>query len=224
MGRKKRRSSKYRDSSTVIDMDQARQARQQERLKKKKRKRNTDGRAKAGRTAVKDATAAAAASMQDMADQLRGENPQEEGMSREGQVRQDRRRMALRKRKRNRNLIIIGVLAGLLVMVSFSVGNILLLKHDLHVAKKQQEAYQEEKTQLEEDLKEYEDYEFLEEQARNQMRLVMPGETLYIFPEDMTSTPPQQDEEDVDTKTKEEAKKDKDSKENKDSKDKKDRN
>ena len=47
-------------------------------------------------------------------------------------------------------------------------------------------AYQEEKEQLQRDLKEIDDLQNLEEQARNQMRLIKPNETLYIFPENMT--------------------------------------
>ena len=38
---------------------------------------------------------------------------------------------------------------------------------------------------MEKDLQEIDDLENLEEQARNQMRLVKPGETLYIFPENI---------------------------------------
>lgn len=101
-------------------------------------------------------------------------------------MRHDRRKMNLRRRKRTRNLIIAGVLAGLIVMLLFSFGNIIVLKHDLYTAEKEQEHYREEKEQLEKDMAQINDRENLEEQARDQMRLIMPGETLYIFPEDMT--------------------------------------
>ena len=80
-------------------------------------------------------------------------------------------------------LVVIGIL---IVIVGISVTRIILLKHDLHEAQKQQEEYTEEKQQLEEDMQEINDLQYLEEQARDQMRLIKPGEMLYIFPEEMT--------------------------------------
>ncbi len=220
MGRKKRRSSKYRDSSTVIDMEQAREERrkrQQERQEKQKKKaKKRPSRSEAAGNAAAAARSAesaaehaahwsaesishaagkipegAAAAVRDIAGMftMGEEQESQESVSSGGRVRQDRRKMALRRRKRNRNLIILGVLAGLMIIMGISLGNILMLKHDLHTAQKQQEEYKEEKAQLEKDLKQIDDLENLEEQARDQMRLVMPGETLYIFPENMTNQP-----------------------------------
>ena len=54
------------------------------------------------------------------------------------------------------------------------------------ISEKQQEKYKQEKEQMEKDMAELNDLDYLEEQARDQMRLIKPGETLYIFPEDMT--------------------------------------
>lgn len=150
MGRKKRRSSQFKDSSTVIDMEQARKERQAKRRKAPPKKKP------------------------------------EERQPTVTNERQDRRRMALRRRKQRRMLLVMGVFLGLVILVGFSVGNIIVLKHDLHVAKKQTVEYQAEKEQLQKDLKQINDLENLEEQARDQMRMVKPGETLYIFPEEMT--------------------------------------
>ncbi len=151
MGRKKRRSKQFKDSSTVIDIEQARQKRQEKRQQKKKTER---------------AAAAEDAAL----------NP-----------RQDRRRTTLRKRKNRRRLIIACVTIGILLLLGFSAGRIFLLKHELYSAKKQKARYEEEKAQLEKELEESNDLDTLEEQARDQMRLVRPGETLYIFPEEMTT-------------------------------------
>lgn len=236
MGRKKRRSSKFKDSSTVIDMEEARrerQQRQQERQKKRekmeaknKTPRSESRRAAAdagyagsrpasdarSRQAAADAAAAESSGSGTGRGQAQRERYRDDGRpqgSPQMNLRHDRRKMALRRRKRNRTLIIAGVLVALAVMLVFSFGNIIVLKHDLHVAYKEQEKYEEEKEQLVKDLQQINDRENLEEQARDQMRLIMPGETLYIFPEDMAGENAQTDQEsdqDQDKKEKEQEK------------------
>lgn len=227
MARKKRRSSKFKDGSTVIDIEEARQQRQaRHEARSEKRKKQEAGK-KPSRSAalrMKQETASFdAASMGAARDQAaqgptgtdapaprersrrkagKAEKPGTQGSRAKGRdatgtreggqntgrssIRQDRRKMALRRRKRGRNLFIAGCLAVLAVVVVISLGHIVVLKHDLYTAQKEQTAYEAEKEQLEKDLKLIDDKENLEEQARNQMRLIMPGETLYIFPENMT--------------------------------------
>lgn len=51
--------------------------------------------------------------------------------------------------------------------------------------REQQEALQKEKAQLEKELSEINNPENIEEQAREQLRLIKKGEYLYVFPEDM---------------------------------------
>ena len=51
--------------------------------------------------------------------------------------------------------------------------------------REQQEALEKEKAQLEKELSEINDPENIEEQAREQLRLIKKGEYLYVFPEDM---------------------------------------
>ena len=152
MGRRKRRSKQFRDSSKVIDMEQARQERQRRRQS-----------------------------------QTTEEEERQAEASPQSSARHVSRKMMLRRRKERRRWAIIGVCALIALMFVVSVGHIIVLKHDLHQARKQQEEYKKEKDQLEKDMAELNDLDYLEEQARDQMRLVKPGETLYIFPEDMTS-------------------------------------
>ena len=92
----------------------------------------------------------------------------------------------LRRRKQTRRLAVIGIAVVLVIIMGISLGNIIMLKHELHQAEKQHEEYAKEKEQLEKEMAEVNDLDYLEEQARDQMRLVKPGETLYIFPEDMS--------------------------------------
>ena len=107
-------------------------------------------------------------------------------------ARQNNRRRIMRRRKQIYRLAIVAFCIFFLAIFSVSVGRIIMLKHDLHSAQKQQEEYQEEKEQLEKELAENNDLDTLEEQARDQMRLIKPGETLYLFPDEMA------DEEDED--------------------------
>lgn len=193
MGRKKRRSSVFRDSTTVIDIEEARQERQRKQKerqqKREKKTRKNPPRQTAAYTDSMEAEAYAekmrAAAEYAAAVGQTGQEVEEE-YSEEFRMRHDKRRMALRRRQRRRNLLICVVLAALVLLVGVQVGHIIVLKHDLYVAQKEQEEYKEEKAQLEKDLKEIDDKEKLEEQARDQMRLIKPGETLYIFPENMT--------------------------------------
>lgn len=148
MARRRRRSKQFKDSSKIIDMEQARQERQRTRMK----------------------------------DEDRQQSQAE--ASPETAARQSSRKLKLRKRKQIRRRIIFAVLALVLIVGAVSFGRIVMLKHELRQAEKQQEIYQKEKEQLEKEMEEINDLDHLEEQARDQMRLIKPGETLYIFPED----------------------------------------
>lgn len=147
MARRRRRSKQFKDSSKIIDMEQARQERQRARKKAEARQQS--------QTEVSPEIAA----------------------------RQSSRKLKLRRRKQIRRRVIFGVLALVLIIGAVSFGRIVMLKHELRQAEKQQKIYQKEKEQLEKEMEEINDLDHLEEQARDQMRLIKPGETLYIFPE-----------------------------------------
>lgn len=150
MARRKRRSKQFKDSSKVIDMQQARMERQQKRQEREK-----------------------------------SVEKEPKDISPQSSARHSNRKMKLRRRKQLRRWGVVAVCAFIVIIMSFSLGQILVLKHDLHQEQKQKEKYQKQKEQLEKDIAETNDLDYLEEQARDQMRLVKPGETLYIFPEDM---------------------------------------
>ena len=46
----------------------------------------------------------------------------------------------------------------------------------------------EEKKQLEKELQEVNDLSNVEEQARNQLKLIKPGETIFLFPDSITDS------------------------------------
>lgn len=71
-------------------------------------------------------------------------------------------------------------------VVGFSLFNIISLKREQRDVIQQQKELEAEKAQLEEELAEINDPANLEEQARDQLRLIKPGEYLYMFPEEIT--------------------------------------
>ena len=97
-----------------------------------------------------------------------------------------RGKMAIR-RSRNRRRFVVGIVVVLIgVLIGFSLFNIISLKKEQHDVMKQKEELQKEKEQLEKELYNINDITNLEEQARDQLRLIKKGELIYVFPEEIT--------------------------------------
>jgi len=62
---------------------------------------------------------------------------------------------------------------------------VISLKKEQAEINQQHEALLEEKKALEKQLSEINNKENIEDEARNQLRLIMPGEKLYMFPEEI---------------------------------------
>ncbi|NLT47629.1 MAG: hypothetical protein GXX92_04375 [Clostridiales bacterium] len=71
--------------------------------------------------------------------------------------------------------IVIGVIIGV------SVYNVITLKMEEAAAQAQLEALEAEKRLLEEELSVVDSSEYIEQQAREQLRMILPGETLYVL-------------------------------------------
>lgn len=83
----------------------------------------------------------------------------------------------------------IGIVVMIIIaLISFTVINIISLKKEQHDIKEQRKELQEEKEQLEKELEQAGDLKNLEEQARDQLRLIKPGEIIYIFPDEITES------------------------------------
>lgn len=137
---KKRRSSQFKDSSQVIDIDDARR----KRLEKRKRSQK----------------------------KLAGVRAAEQKLARPG---------ARQSRKRKR-IITTAIVAVIIAVVGLSVYNITALKKEQQQARERQQELKELKAEKEEKLKHLNDPDYIEDQARAQLRLVMPGEKIYVFP------------------------------------------
>lgn len=137
---RKRRSSQFKDSSQVIDIQEARRKRREKRQKQLKK----------AEQAKKDAAKPVRASV--------------------------------KARQRNRIILVAVITLVFIAAIGASIFNILSLKAEQKEALKQQEQLQQEKEELQEQLENSDDEEYVKEQAREQLRLVDPGEKIYIVP------------------------------------------
>lgn len=144
---KKRRSRQYKDSSKVIDMEEARAKRLAKRRAAKK-----------------------ASGIQDKNDEVLS-------------GRQLKRRQDLRKRRTRKRLIVIIVTAIIVIIAGTSIFHIVKLKREEHQLLKQQEQLQQEKEDMKKDIENTEDLERIEDEARSKLKMIKPGEIVYI-PED----------------------------------------
>lgn len=118
----------------------------------------------------------------------RAEKAKEEEKIRYAASQNTRGKMAIRRSRRRRRILIGIIVVCIIGMVTFSILNVVSLKKEQRAMREQQEALVKEKAQLEKELSETNDPENIEEQAREQLRLIKKGEYLYVFPEDMNKS------------------------------------
>lgn len=135
---KKRRSSQFKDSSQVIDIDEARRKRQEKRKKQQMQaKAQEEGKPRAVRASIK---------------------------------------AGRRKRKALYAVIILAIIAA----IGMSVANIVSLKAEQREAKEEQQRLLEQKQQLEQQLDESDEPAYIDDAAREMLRMINPGETIYV--------------------------------------------
>ena len=121
------------------------------------------------------------------------ERAKEEEKARLAAAKKTRGKMAIRRRRNRRRLLIGIVVVGVIAAIGFSLFNIISLKKEQHDVLERQEELKKEKAQLEQQLENINAPENLEQQARDQLRLIKPGEILYMFPEEITEQSSAQD-------------------------------
>lgn len=103
--------------------------------------------------------------------------PQEQTTSDERRM----RRVRAQRRKQGRKRLAVFAAAVILILVlGVSVFDILKLKAEERDVLKQQEQLKAQQEQLKEDLKEADNDQNIEDQAREKLKLTKPGETVYI--------------------------------------------
>lgn len=105
------------------------------------------------------------------------EVPQEQTTSDERKMRRVR---ALRRKQGRKRLVVFAAAVILIIFLGVSVIDIIKLKAEEHEVLKQQEQLKAQQEQLKEDLKEADNEQNIEDQAREKLKLTKPGETVYI--------------------------------------------
>ncbi|MDF3000106.1 MAG: septum formation initiator family protein [Bacillota bacterium] len=138
--RKKRRSREFKNSSQVIDIDDARRER------KKKRNEAAEKRGKAQKT------------KQIVTERQAG-------------------------KKARRRMVYFFVFLFILCLIGVSAFNIISLKLTEAKTIKEQQQLLEQKDKLEKIYSQVNSPEYIEQQARQQLRMIRPGEILYVLPD-----------------------------------------
>ena len=153
---KKRRSSQFKDTSQVIDIEEARRKRQEKRQKQQKHR--------------------------DMQEQL----------TQQKRAARARVKAGRRKKVMTYAVIILAIIAAITV----SIWNIFALKAEYNEVKDQNQQLVEQKEALEQQLEDSDTNKFIEDEARMQLRMIKPGETVYIVPNQETEKKPADTDED----------------------------
>lgn len=97
------------------------------------------------------------------------------------------RRQKKRIRVNKLRVLLVVIVVALMVAVGFSVKNVIDLRNEQAQLKNTNVSLKEKKAQLETELKNVNNKNYIEEQARIQLKLIKPGEVLYILDDDKDS-------------------------------------
>lgn len=87
------------------------------------------------------------------------------------------------------------IIAVILVGFAFAIKNIILLTYENKKLETEHQTLISEKEQLTEELKNVNDKDYIEEQARIQLRMIKPGEIIYILQEEKAEKEKEKDNE-----------------------------
>ena len=118
---------------------------------------------------------------------------------------EQRRRLNAVKRRRKKVLTLFAVIVAFVFLGTMCGKDIVRLKAENRALKKQQIALEQQRDELQEELKNTNNQEYIREQAKKQLRLLNPGEILFTFDEEEA----QEDAEETE-KSEEDKKSDKD--------------
>ena len=124
---------------------------------------------------------------------------------------EQRRKLNSTRRRRRKALTLIAVIITFALLATMCGKDIVRLKAENRALRKQQIALEKQRDELQEELKNTNNQEYIREQAKKQLRLLNPGEILFTFEEE------EPQEEADDSKKTEESGKDKNDKNSDDS-------
>ena len=97
---------------------------------------------------------------------------------------EQRRRLNAAKRRRKKVLTLFAVIVAFVFLGTMCGKDIVRLKAENRALKKQQIALEQQRDELQEELKNTNNQEYIREQAKKQLRLLNPGEILFTFDEE----------------------------------------
>lgn len=98
----------------------------------------------------------------------------------------DNIKIKTKHRNKTTRLIKLVVIAFIVIMFVLAIKNIFILRSENKKLEQRYQTLVTEKEQLTEELKNVNDKEYIEEQARIQLRMIKPGEIIYILQEEKT--------------------------------------
>jgi cell division protein FtsB len=102
---------------------------------------------------------------------------------------EERRKRSTSKRRRNKLLTLIAFIIIFTFLATMCGKDIVRLKAENRALKRQQLALEQQREELQEELKNTNKQEYIREQAKKQLRLLNPGEILFTFDEEETEDP-----------------------------------
>ena len=122
---------------------------------------------------------------------------------------EERRRKSTSRRRRRKLLTLILVVATFSVLATMCGKDIVRLKAENRALKKQQIALEQQRAELQEELRNANNQEYIREQAKKQLNLLNPGEILFTFDEEEPEAEAEQTEETEKTEKTEKSEKEK---------------
>ncbi|MDD5921981.1 MAG: septum formation initiator family protein [Eubacteriales bacterium] len=106
-------------------------------------------------------------------------------------MKSERERKLKKSRKKRRistsRLIMFGVLLIIVLLFAVSVRNVWTLRAEQKELKRENKQLTVQKAKLQKELKNVNDKNYIEKQARQQLKLIKPGETLFIIEDEQDS-------------------------------------
>ena len=94
---------------------------------------------------------------------------------------EERRRERRKRKRRSKRLAVVAVIVAFVLMFTMCGREIIRLKAENYSLKRQQAELKEERDRLTEELGKVKDKDYIKDQARKQLRLLDPGEIMFIF-------------------------------------------
>lgn len=93
-----------------------------------------------------------------------------------------------RARRTRRRMVYTAIVCSILITIGFSAFNIISLTMERRALRQEQEQLIKTRDELQHELENASSPEYIEQQARTHLRLIKPGEVLYILPKSDTDT------------------------------------